>query len=201
MEGATAKTGPLGYLSLGVALVAVGLFHAGFFEFSALPLIIALIAGTSLLLATTIEARSGQRTELAAFGLLGMFWISQSAIWAVDLFAVQPPLDRQYVGWYLGLWSVIGAVLLAAHRRRGLVVRVVLALVTVWFVLNAAAEFTGGPIVTQMAGFEGLISGLLSMYLGAALLINEGAMREVLPLGEPRLSKIIIPDDISQLFD
>jgi succinate-acetate transporter protein len=67
--------------------------------------------------------------------------------------------------------------------------------------LNAAAEFTSEPIVTQMAGFEGLISGLLSMYLGAGLLINEGAMREVLPLGEPRLSKIIIPDDISQLFD
>ncbi len=201
MEGATAKTGPLAYLSLGVALVAIGLFHAGFFEFGALPLIIALIAGISLLLAATVGARSGQTTELAAFGLLGMFWISLSAIWAIDLFGVQPPLDRQYVGWYLGLWSVIGVVLLAAHRSRGLVVQVVLALVTVWFVLNAAAEFTGGPIVTQMAGFEGLISGLLSIYLGAALVINEGAMREVLPLGEPHLSKIIIPDDISQLFD
>ncbi len=201
MEGATTKTGPLAYLSLGVALIAVGLFHAGFFEFGALAPIIALIAGASLLLANTAETRSGHGTELAAFGLLGMFWISQSAIWAVDLFGVQPPLDRQYVGWYLGLWSVIGAVLLAAHRKRGLVVQVVLALITVWFILNAAAEFTGGPIVTQMAGFEGLISGLLSMYLGAALLINEGAMREVLPLGEPRLSKIIIPDDISQLFD
>ena len=201
MEGVTAKTGPLAYLSLGVALVAVGLFHAGFFEFGGLPLIIASIAGISLLLAATVEARSGQTTELAAFGLLGMFWISQGAIWAIDLFDVQPPLDRQYVGWYLGLWSLIGAVLLAAHRRRGLVVQVVLALLAVWFVLNAAAAFTGGPIVTQMAGFEGLISGLLSMYLGAALLINEAAMREVLPLGEPRLSKIIIPDDISQLFD
>ena len=201
MESTLAKTGPLAYLSIGMALVAVGLFHAGFFEFGALPLIVALVAGISLLLAATVEARSGQRTEFAAFGLLGMFWISQTAIWAIELFAVEPPLDRQYVGWYLGLWSVIGAVLLAAHRKRGLVVQVVLALVTVWFVLNAAAEFTGGPIVTQMAGFEGLISGLLSMYLGAALLINEGAMREVLPLGEPHLSKIIIPDDISQLFD
>lgn len=201
MESTTAKTGPLAYLSLGVALVAVGLFHAGFFEFGALPLIIALVAGISLLLASTVEARSGHSTEFAAFGLLGMFWISQAAIWAIDLFVVERPLDPQYVGWYLGLWSVIGAVLVAAHRKRGLVVQVVLALVTVWFVLNAAAEFTGGPIVAQMAGFEGLISGLLSMYLGAALLINEGAMREVLPLGEPRLSKIIIPDDISQLFD
>ena len=185
---------------MGVALVAVGLFHAGFFEFGSLPLIIALVAGISLLLASTVEARSGQGTEFGAFGLLGMFWISQTAIWAFDLFGVGPPLDRQYVGWYLGLWSVVGAVLLA-HRKRGFVVQVVLALITVWFVLNAAAEFSGGPIVTQMAGFEGLIAGLLSMYLGAALVINEAAMRQVLPLGEPRLSKIIIPDDISQLFD
>lgn len=201
MEGATAKTGSLAYLSLGIALAAVGLFHAGFFDFGTLPLIVAVIAGTSLLLAAAVGARFAQTTEFAAFGLLGMFWISLGAIWAIDLFNVTPSLDRQYVGWYLGLWSVIGAVLLAAHRRRGLVVQVVLALVTVWFILSAAAEFTGGPIVTQMAGFEGLISGLLSMYLGAALLINEGAMREVLPLGEPHLSKIIIPDDISQLFD
>lgn len=181
--------------------MAVGLFHAGFFEFGTLPPIIALVAGTSLLLAATVEARSGQRIEFGAFGLFGMFWISQAAIWAFDLLDVEPPLDRQYVAWYLGLWSVVGGALLAAHRRRGFVVQVVLALITVWFVLNAAAEFTGGPIVTQMAGFEGLISGLLSMYLGAALLINEAAMREVLPLGEPRHSKIIIPDDISQLFD
>lgn len=201
MEGATAKTGSLAYLSLGIALVSVGLFHAGFFEFGILPVIIAALTGASLLLAASGAAKSAQTTELTAFGLLGMFWISLSAIWAVDLFALDLGLDRQYVGWYLGLWSVIGAVLLAAHRRRGLVVQVVLALLTVWFILNAAAEFTGGPIVTPMAGFEGLISGFLSMYLGAALVINEAAMREILPLGEPRLSKIIIPDDISQLFD
>jgi succinate-acetate transporter protein len=80
-------------------------------------------------------------------------------------------------------------------------IQVVFAILTLWFGLLAISEFTGSEIVLQMAGFEGLITGAVSVYLGGALLINETTRRNLLPIGEPFMSKIIIPDDISQLFD
>jgi hypothetical protein len=39
------------------------------------------------------------------------------------------------------------------------------------------------------------------VYVAGALLINETIKRNLLPIGEPFMSTIIIPDDISQLFD
>lgn len=201
MEDLPANSGPFGYLSLGLALVTVGLFQASFFEPGNLAPIAATAAGLSLILAAAFASRASNTVDMTAFGLLGMFWLATATIWAADVLGVGAAPDHAYFGWYLALSSIVCIALFMAHRRGAFVVQVVFALMAVWLILYSVAEFTGGPIVAQMAGFEGLISGLASIYLGAALLVNDATHRRVLPIGEPHISKIIIPDDISQLFD
>ncbi len=201
MDDLPANSGPLGYLALGLALATVGLFQASFFAPGNLAPIAAIAAGVSLILAAGFASRASNALEMTAFGLLGMFWLATAAVWAADIFGAGAELDHAYFGWYLALSSIVCIALFMAHRRRAFVVQVVFALMAVWLILYSIAEFTGGPIVAQMAGFEGLISGLTSLYLGAALLVNEATHRRILPIGEPHISRIIVPDDISQLFD
>lgn len=201
MEDLHANPAPLGYFALGIALITVGLSQASFFESGALGSVVAVVAAVSMVVAGLLGYHARSTFGFAAFSLLGMFWFSMAALWILDEIDHSLVSDRQYIAWYLAVWTLLGGILFVASRRRAFAIQVVFAILTVWFGLFAISEFTGSEVALQMAGFEGLITGAVSVYLAGALLINETAKRNLLPIGEPFMSTIIIPDDISQLFD
>jgi hypothetical protein len=61
--------------------------------------------------------------------------------------------------------------------------QVVLGLLTVLFFMLAIGEITGNATITQVAGYEGIITGLSAVYAGLAEVLNEMYKRTVAPLG------------------
>jgi len=47
----------------------------------------------------------------------------------------------------------------------------------------AAGDLTGSELLTRIAGWEGIFTGLSAMYLGIAQVLNESYGRTVLPVG------------------
>ncbi|MFY9638378.1 MAG: acetate uptake transporter [Methanobacterium sp.] len=48
------------------------------------------------------------------------------------------------------------------------------------FFLLTAAELTGNTMITTIAGYEGILTGLSAVYVGLAFVINETYKRNVL---------------------
>jgi len=48
----------------------------------------------------------------------------------------------------------------------------------------AIGEITGNATITQVAGYEGIITGLSAVYAGLAEVLNEMYKRTVAPLGK-----------------
>ena len=202
MEQRLSNPAPVGFFALGVALVMTGLTYADLFEFGNLPVAVtAIVGGGLLLLAGLLEFRSGDTFRLTAFTMLGSFWLSLAYVWTVGL--IQPDLapEAGYLGTYFTMWAVITSVLFIGSRQRSIAMQAVFALVTVWFGILAVGLFVDNATVMQTGGFVGLFAGVASVYLGSAMLVNESIDRKLLPIGEPYISTIIIPDDISRLFE
>jgi succinate-acetate transporter protein len=53
----------------------------------------------------------------------------------------------------------------------------------VLFFMLAIGEITGNATITQVAGYEGIITGLSAVYAGLAEVLNEMYKRTVAPLG------------------
>jgi succinate-acetate transporter protein len=61
--------------------------------------------------------------------------------------------------------------------------QLVFGTLTLLFFLLAGAEFSGNTGLAHFAGYEGIVCGLLAMYTGLALVLNELHGAIVLPLG------------------
>lgn len=202
MEQRFATPASVGFFGLGVVLGVTGLTYSGLFDVGNLTTAVAaVIGGILLLIVGLLESRSGDTFRLTAFTMFGAFWLSLAYVWTIEQF--QPALapEPAYLGWYFAMWTGIAGVLFIGSRQRSIAMQAVFALMTVWFGVTAVSLFVDNSTVLRAAGFIGIFAGVASAYLGSAILINSTIDRKLLPIGEPYISTIIIPDDISQLFD
>lgn len=65
-----------------------------------------------------------------------------------------------------------------------MVLSLVFGTLTILFVLLAVGNFTGNMMITNFAGFEGLLCGAIAIYVGMAELLNELYQREIMPIGK-----------------
>ncbi|MEU9127759.1 acetate uptake transporter [Kitasatospora sp. NPDC048540] len=180
-SGANARSagddaGPLGYLALGLTLLATGLLSTGIFSGAGLKdaaSVAHLVGGLTLFIAGLWQFRGGDRFTGTAFTGLGAFW----AAWSEGAGA-----SKDAVGLFLLLWAALALTLTLAAWQGGLFSRVVYGLLTVSLVLNAIATFGSSDGLGKAAGWVAAVSGLGAWYWATATLANSGWGRALLPL-------------------
>ncbi len=134
--------------------------------------------GLAQVIAGIIEFRRNNMFGGTAFTSYGLFWIGFALANTLGL-----KIGVAELAAWMFMWGIFTLYLtIAAWLKKAKAVTGVLALLVVLFFLLSAAFATDSKALLRVAGVEGVITGLSAIYTSAALLINDAAGREVLPV-------------------
>ncbi|GAA1981256.1 acetate uptake transporter [Kitasatospora viridis] len=178
-RSASLEAGPLGYLALGLTLLAFGLLQTGVLHGTGVADAAGLahiVGGIALFVAGLWQFRSGDGFTGTAFTGLGAFW----ATWAAGLGHLG---GKNAAGLFLLLWALLAISLaLASWQSSGLVGRGVYGLLALALVVDMVGTFDGSHGLVKTAGWLAAVAGLLSWYWATAALTNSGWGRDALPV-------------------
>jgi succinate-acetate transporter protein len=86
------------------------------------------------------------------------------------------------MGAYLLLWGIFTLGMFIGTIKLNRALQFVFGSLAILFFLLALARFTGNPVISIIAGYEGVICGFSAVYTSFALLLNEVYGRKIVPL-------------------
>ncbi|WP_441250032.1 acetate uptake transporter [Kitasatospora sp. McL0602] len=173
---AGADAGPLGYLALGLTLLAYGLLGTGLLGGTGVAdaaSLAHLLGGLALFIAGLWQLRSGDGFTGTAFTSLGVFW----AVWSAASGG-----SKNAAGLFLLVWALLALTLAVASWQSGLFSRLVYGLLTLSLLLNATATLASNGGLAKTAAWIAAASGLFAWYWAATSLTNSEWGRAVLPV-------------------
>ncbi|MEY9969458.1 succinate-acetate transporter protein [Streptacidiphilus sp. MAP12-16] len=168
--------GPLGYLALGLTLLAFGLLGTGVLSGAGVKdagSLALFVGGLTLFIAGLLEFRGGSAATGTAFAGLGAFWVA---------WAQAAPSGKDAAGLFLILWALLALSLTAAHWLGGTLVRGVYALFTIALVLLAVGTLAGNDTLGKVAGWVAAAAGVLAWYSATSALAGGSWGRVGLPV-------------------
>lgn len=182
MKHTQANPAPLGLIAFGLTTVLLNFHNAGFFGLSSMILAMGLAyGGTAQIIASAMEYKNGNTFATVAFGSYGLFWYSFALLLMLPKMGLATPADTASIAAYLFMWGVFTAVMFVATLKLSRGLQGIFASLAILFFLLALGDITGNETITIIAGFEGIWTGLLAMYVGLAEVINETHGRDILP--------------------
>ncbi|AUG79904.1 hypothetical protein CFP65_5195 [Kitasatospora sp. MMS16-BH015] len=172
----SADAGNLGYLALGLTLLAYGLLGTGLLSGAGVKDaagLAHLLGGLTLFIAGLWQLRGGEGFTGTAFTSLGAFW----AVWSAAGSA-----SKDAAGLFLILWTLLALTLALAGWGAGLLSRLVYGLLTVSLLLSAVATFAGNADLGKAASWIAAVSGLAAWYWAASALTGSNWRRGLLPV-------------------
>ncbi|RKE21466.1 acetate uptake transporter [Streptomyces sp. TLI_171] len=172
----SADAGPLGYLALGLTLLAYGLLGTGVLSGTSAggaSSLAHLVGGVTLFIAGLWQFRGGDRFSGTAFTALGAFW----ATWAAA-----GPAGKNTAGLFLLLWALLALTLTAASWGAGWLARAVYGLLTVSLVLSAIGVLGESSGLGKIGGWVAALAGLAAWYWATATLTDGRWGRVALPV-------------------
>jgi uncharacterized protein len=91
--------------------------------------------------------------------------------------------DPLSMSFYLLLWGTLTLTFFIGTFRLNRALQLVFGSLTLLFYLLALGDFTGNVSITRLAGYEGIVCGLLAIYTAVAQVANDVHKKVVLPLG------------------
>jgi len=85
---------------------------------------------------------------------------------------------------YLFMWGLFTFMMFFSTLKMNRALQVVFLSLAILFWILTLGEITGNPIITKIAGIEGIFCGFSAIYLAIAEVTNEIYGREVLPIGK-----------------
>lgn len=184
IHDSTANPGPLGLFAFGMCTVLLSLINAGIIAMDSMILNMGLFyGGVAQIIVGLMEAKKGNTFGWVAFGSYGFFWVSFVAI---NVFPVLGWMESASEGGmiaYLIMWGLFSAVLFVGTFKLNRLLQVLFATVVLLFVLLIIGSILGNGAIIQLAGFEGILCGIVSLYAAAAFLLNELFNKTLLPIG------------------
>lgn len=181
LKDLTANPAPLGLLGFGLTTVLLNIHNAGFYPMNSMILAMGLAyGGGAQILASWMEFKKGNTFGMVAFGSYGLFWLSFVLLLILPKMGLATAPDPLSLAAYLFMWGLFTFVMFFATLKHNRGLQVVFISLAVLFFLLTAGELTGNPIITIIAGYEGIFTGLAAIYVGLAFVINETYKRDVL---------------------
>ena len=184
IHDSTANPAPLGLMGFGLTTILLNIHNAGYYELNSMILAMGVFyGGLAQVIAGLIDFRKGNEFGATAFCSYGLFWFSLVALivfpgWGMG----EEPSDRA-MGWYLLSWGLFTAIMFVGSLRTTRALQAVFAALTILFVLLAIRDWTGSDTIGDIAGWEGILTGLLAVYTATAQVWNDQYGRTILPLG------------------
>ena len=168
--------GPLGYLTLGLTLLAFGFLGTGVLSGAGVKdagTLALFVGGVTLFVSGLLEFRAGSAAAGTAFLALGGFWVT---------WAEATPSGKNAAGLFLVLWALLALSLTAVHWGGGALVRGVYGLFTVALVLLAISTFAGNDTLGKIGGWVAAVAGLFAWYSATSALAGGSWGRLTLPV-------------------
>jgi succinate-acetate transporter protein len=180
----TANPAALGLIAFGLSTILLNLSNAGYFALGSMILAMGIFyGGLAHVVAGIMEWRKNNTFGMTAFLSYGCFWLSLVTLLVLPKLGLADATSASGMAAYFGMWGLFTLVMFIGALKTTRALQVVLGLLTVLFFLLAIGEITGNATITQVAGYEGIITGLSALYAGLAQVLNEMYKRTVAPLG------------------
>lgn len=141
--------------------------------------------GLAQLIAGFQEQKMGNNFGYSAFVSYGAFWIGLCIIWLCNQFHIFESSSTD-VGYFLLVWALYTGIMLIASFRIHKAMVVTFSLLFAGFVLlvigHLCCEF-----FNTLAAYDLILCALSAWYMMAAIIMNDLAKKEILPLGKPIL--------------
>jgi succinate-acetate transporter protein len=181
---ATANPAALGLIAFGMTTVLLNLSNAGYFALGSMILAMGIFyGGLAQVIAGIMEWKKNNTFGMTAFLSFGFFWLTLVTLLVLPKLGLAAAPSASAMAAYFVMWGLFTLVMFIGSLKTTRALQVVLGLLTVLFFLLAIGETTGNATITQVAGYEGIITGLSAVYAGLAEVLNEMYKRTVAPLG------------------
>ncbi|WP_182960170.1 acetate uptake transporter [Gluconacetobacter tumulisoli] len=190
-----ANPGPLGLMGFGLTTVLLNLHNAGWIPMGSAILAMGLVfGGLAQILAGLLEYPKGNTFGLTAFTSYGAFWLSLVVLVCLPQVGLMPASTPPLMAAYLFMWGIFTLILFIGTLSASRALQVVFGSLVILFMLLAAAERSGNPALTVIAGYEGIFCGFSAIYVAMAEILEFQFGHAILPLGtmpRPRASHAI----------
>lgn len=179
----TANPAPLGLLGFGLTTVLLNIHNAGFFEINSMILAMGIAyGGIAQLFAGLMEYRKGNTFAMVAFSSYGLFWWSFVILLILPKLGLASATSPASLAAYLFMWGLFTLVMFIATLKLTRGLQAIFLSLAILFFLLALGDITGIKMITTIAGWEGILTGGIAIYVGLAEVINEVYDRKVLPV-------------------
>jgi succinate-acetate transporter protein len=183
IKDTTANPAPLGLLGFGMTTVLLNLHNAGFYPLDTMILSMGLFyGGLAQIIAGIMEWKKNNTFGMTAFLSYGLFWWSLVALLVLPKLNLGAAPIPAAMASYLFAWGIFTLALFFGTLKINRALQFVFATLTVLFILLAVGNGTGNSDILHIAGYEGIICGLIAIYTGFAQVLNELYGRIVLPI-------------------
>jgi succinate-acetate transporter protein len=184
IKDTTANPAPLGLMGFGLTTILLNLHNIGLFGLGSMIVAMGLFyGGAAQILAGLMEWKKKNTFGTVAFTSYGLFWITLVGMIVFPKFGFTEAPDTKAMVAYLFFWGFFTLILFMGTFKMNKIMIGVFATLTVLFFLLAVADMLNNPAIKTLAGYEGIVCGLLAVYAGAAQILNEIYGKDVLPLG------------------
>ena len=183
-NSAKADPAPLGLMGFGMTTVLLNLHNAGIVPMGGAILAMGLgFGGATQFVAGLLEYANNNTFGMTAFMSYGAFWLSLVVLLFLPHWGLVAPSSPALMGSYLLMWGLFTAVMTIGTLHASRMHQVVFSSLTLLFVLLGFAEILEQPMLTVVAGYEGLFCGFSAIYLAAAELIAAQLGHTAAPVG------------------
>ncbi len=180
----TSNPAPLGLLGFGMTTILLNLANAGIIPLTSMIMAMGIfVGGLAQVIAGIMEWKKNNTFGTTAFTGYGFFWISLVAIWTMPKMGLAEPTDPYTMAFFLMIWGIFTFGMWIGTLRLNKALQWVFGTLVILFFLLVVADFTGNHTIKMIAGFEGIICGLLAVYTCLAQILNEVYGKTLLPIG------------------
>jgi hypothetical protein len=180
---AVADPSTVGLASFGIGLFTLSFYNAGLVGANALSIIIPLALMTGLIhfFACLSGFKKNELFTALVFGIFGMFWVVYGLMQLGSVLKWYV-IDANTLLVFLIAYTIFTVyVLIASLVTNKAVILTLIVLLAVFVLLDLGLSVAPGCI--QLAGYVGIVDGLMALYISAAGLLGALYGRSVLPVG------------------
>jgi uncharacterized protein len=178
-----ANPAPLGFIAVGLTIVFYGFYIAGLYGLNSIVLTLGLIyGGIALIIVSAMEYKNGNTFGTVAFGLYGLYWISDMMIlvFAKLGWATAPSVNA--IALFYFIWGLFTLGIFIGTFKLSRFLQFFFLTLAILFFLLTAVELTGNLTIALIAGYEGVLCGASGIYIGLAEVLNDLYDRKALPV-------------------
>jgi len=164
----------------------LGIINAHLINATAIGIIIPtafIFGGLVQVIVAIIEVARGSTFGAVAFGTYGPFWIIVGLYLQFYAKTVAPSSAGTAFAMFLWMFAIISLYLFIASLRTDVVLAIILALLTITFVLLALGNGLNSTSLTEAGGYTTIIFAILGFYHAASGTITSTWGRVLLPVG------------------